>query len=186
MFHDPRPAERSPSLADLRSGVSENVIVSDGLLLHAAAALIGQLKKRLAFCFSVTMISDVYVEWEQSQDRKWDFKAGIKTWQIKEVAAHEAEEASKLIDAFETSFGCSLAQFVEIAFSADKKGRTGPVPSPHTKTDRSARRFKALGYPKLTPSVVTKYAGLLKRYRPDLLPLEERPSGKVVPFQPKK
>ena len=186
VFHERRPPERRPSIADLRRGVSENVIASDGLILQAAATLIGELKKRLSFCFSVTMIEDVYVEWEQGQDRKWEFKAALKTWEIKNVAVHEAEEALRLIDAFETSYGCSLAKFVEIAFSPDKKCRTGPAPSPHTKTDRSARRFKALGYPKLTPSVVSRFAGLLKRYRPNLLPMEERPSAKVVPFQTKK
>ena len=186
VFHERRTPERRPSLADIRAGVSENVIASDGLILQAAAALIGELKKRLSFCFSVTMIEDVYVEWEPDSDRKWEFKASLKSWEIKNVAAHEAEEALKLIDAFEQSYGCPLAQFVEIAFSPDKKGRTGPAPSPHTKAERSARRFKALGYPSLTPSVVSKYAGLLKRYRPNILPMEERPPAKVVPFQPKK
>ena len=185
VFHERRPPEWRWPIADVRAGISENVIASDGLILQAALALIGELKKRLSFCFSVTMIEDVYVEWGQDQNHIWDFGAVFETWKIKNVAAHEAEEDLKLIDAFETSYGCSLVQFVEIAFSPDKKGRTGPTPLPHTKTDRSVRRFKALGYPKLTPSVVSKYAGLLKRYRANLLPVGERLSASVVPFRPK-
>lgn len=186
IFHDPPElGGRSQSL-DLRAGVPPNEIISNGLLLHAAAALIDEIKKRLAHCFTVTMVDDVYVEWEPDPARKWEFKTWLKTFAIKRVAVHEAEQAGKLLYAFETTYGCSLERFAEVAFAPDEKPKSGPLPSPHTKAERSARRFKALGLPKLTPSVVRQYVDILQRYRTHLIPAKSHSAGNVLPFGEKK
>jgi hypothetical protein len=186
IFHEPRDPEDSTRSFDVRAGVSENVIIANALLLQAAAALIKELKSRLSHCFTVTMIDDIYVEWQSDPARKLDLKASIKTFEIKNVATHEGEKASKLLDAFENTFKCPLSRFVEVAFAPDVKPRSGPCPSPHTKPERSARRFKALGHPVLTPSVVRLYVGLIHKYRPHLLPPSEASSANVLPFTPKK
>ena len=131
------------------------------------------------------MIEDVYFEWQPDANQKWDFRGTIKYWEIKNVAALEKEEGLKLLDAFARTHGCSLTEFIDVVFGPDKKRPTGPAPSAHTKIDRSARRFKALGHRKLTPSVITRYVGLLRTYRAELLPAEERPPTNVVPLRPK-
>ncbi|MFT3731111.1 MAG: hypothetical protein QM780_06750 [Hyphomicrobium sp.] len=158
---------------------------SNALLLHAATALIGELKKRLSYCFTVTMVEDVYLTWGPVGESKWDFRAPVASWEIKNVAEQQKLKALKLLDGFEQTYGCSLASFVEVAFSPDKKRRTGPLPSPHTKVERTARQFKALGYPKLTPAVIRQYLSLLTDYRADLLPPTDPGEDNIVPFKPK-
>jgi hypothetical protein len=75
--------------------VSENRIVSNALLLQAAAQLVSELKKRLSYCFSVTMIEDIFVEWE---DRPSNVLIGtLKTWEIQNVAERERKLATKLL-----------------------------------------------------------------------------------------
>lgn len=180
VFH--RPPRDDQTEQHRPSWITPERISVDAMLLHATAQLIKELKSRLSHCFAVTMIADVFVEWQPDSDRKWESMSTLKTWEIKNVAEHEKQEALKLLDAFEKSYGCSLERFVEVAFAPDVKHRTGPAPLAHTKDDRSARQFKALGYPKLTPRVVRLYVGLLKNYRPELLPERERPPSNVVPF----
>ena len=164
---------------------SDNQIMSNALLLQAASAQLKELKKRLSFCFAVTMLDDIYFEWQPDTDRKWEARGTIKFWEIKNVAAHEKAEALKILDTFEKDYSCTLASFIEVTFGPDRKPKSGPLPSPHTKIDRSSRRLKALGHTQLTTSVVQRYADLLTKYRPELLP-EIPGSSNVVPFSSKK
>ena len=89
----------------------------------------------------------------------------------------------KILGTFEKDYSCTLNSFIEVTFGPDRKPKSGP--SPHTKIDRSSRRLKALGHTQLTTSVVQRYADLLTKYRPELLP-EIPGSSNVVPFSSKK
>lgn len=185
-FHEPDPNDHSWGAEAYRrhADVSENRLVSNALLLHAAAQRISELKERLSYCFTVTMIEDVYLQWEERSLH--GFTETLKTWEIKNVLEHEKEVATKLLDEFEASYGCTLATFVEVLFAPDVKKRTGPPPQPHTKIERSVRKLKALGYSKITLGVVDRYLQLLKTYHPEVLPPDQRPPSNVVPFNSKK
>ena len=43
----------------------------DAILLQALAALVEELKARLAYHFEVTMVSDIFVELEEVKNPKW-------------------------------------------------------------------------------------------------------------------
>jgi hypothetical protein len=96
-----------------------------------------------------------------------------------------AQIGNKAADEFEQTYGCSLTVFVDVVFGPEQKRPTGPAPAAHTKVDRSAKRFKSLGSPKLTRSVIQRYLGLLKTYRADLLPAEAQNPSNVIPFNSK-
>lgn len=170
--------EMLANLQDLRREYRRIGRAIDAMLLQATAGLVGQLKTRLRHSFDVTMVTDIYMEWKEVEGGVAD---QLFSWEIDLVHSREHRAALAELEAFESTFGFPLQEFVEAVGAADRKQRTGPMPSPHTKNERITRRLKNAGR-RISLGKVEHYRSLVEQYRPDLLPLPAADPA-VVPFR---
>ena len=188
-LHDvSHPTRPFPGMYDNKTSTPERVMV-DAILLQATAAMLEELKERLKLSFEVRMVTDVFTEWEEVQSKAWpDGHAHVLArWRIENLEHRNKRRELAEIERFSEEFGCPLDVFIKALTEADAKNATGPAPQGHTK---ASRELKKAGYQKITIGVVERYAALLERHRPDLLPPSLAPGatadqseGRVVPFK---
>lgn len=190
-----------PGIYDQRDRVERLMV--DAILLQATAAMMEELKQRLDYSFEVRMITDVFAEWEEVENKDWpDGRADVlASWKIENVAERnermKAEEAERTrleelgeLERFQELYGCTIEVFAEAMTEPDAKKATGRVPSPDTKAERVSRKLKKAGYSKMTLAAVERCRALLERHRPDLLPppppavnAGDQATADIVPFR---
>lgn len=153
----------------------------DATLLQIAEGLVRQLQHRLDQTFDVTMITDIYVEWREDEEKSHASEHPLRKWEIEDVADRterlEREELAGLPD----KYGCTIEAFVQAFAGADKSKRSGKKLDPNSKDDRVTKALKKAGYSKVTLSIAKRYRELLERYRPELFP-QPKSEATILPF----
>lgn len=158
---------------------------TDAILLQAAAALVAELKGRLEHSFEVTMINDIFAEWDEIKDETAPLGKSnrLTKWTIENVAERTRRLETEELKDFPNKYGCPVDTFIQVLNDVDKRKGSGPPPSPHTKDERVTQALKKAGHSKITLSVARRYRQLLERHRPELFTSASPPSPKVVPFK---
>jgi hypothetical protein len=174
----PAPLQR-PDLMEYLEGerleyLRQDLIV-DTLLLQAVASLVNDLKRRLEHCFTVRMVTDIFLEWDTTDPRA----DRLVSWKIENVGERNRRLALAELDRFPDEFGFPLEVLVKALIEAAVT-KPGREPSYDNKSERATTALKKAGH-KITLGQVSKYREMLERYRPELFPLPPPPAPAASP-----
>ena len=140
-------------------------LIVDTLLLQAVASLVNDLKRRLEHCFTVRMVTDIFMEWDTSNpgaDR-------LVSWKIESVEGRNRRLGLAELDRFSDEFGFPLEALLKALIDAAVT-RPSREPSYDNKSERATKALKKAGH-KITLGQVDRYRKLLESYRPEVLPM---------------
>jgi hypothetical protein len=160
----------------------------DTILLQGAVALVEELKNRLSWNFTVTMITDIFMNWNEFKSELWPDgrlqpRHVLTSWAIEDVKEREERLARAEFECFPQESGVPLNVFVASVAEADKPMPSGAAPSRDDREKRISKALLAAGYGDVIPAAVRQYWELIERFRPEFLPRPPGTDAKVVPFR---
>ena len=99
----------------------------DAILLQGVAALVREIRDRLKAQFAVTMITDIFMEWQpRLEGAPLVTATELTSWEIQNVKSRNKQLDLAKIETFKKDRGFPLEDFIKAFGDADAKKRSGP------------------------------------------------------------
>jgi hypothetical protein len=140
--------------------------VLDQVLLAASWRAVGRLKSRLKPHFDIKMLKDVFTEWNDP-DFGPDWRIDPPTllsWVIEDPQERQDRADKREYEEMQERLGFGPDDMLAAIAACSVRAKSGPRPSPHTRTSRIVKIMKGNGLP-ATNGKVDRAMILLRRYR---------------------